>query len=99
MVEFTLKPDGTLLPALQPDDIRINLLEVATISISDGDGKRTVSGEYHDGSSFKVTIDRINETFTANLKGGLTEVSDSTDKSSCVLTLLPKTRLVSKRTH
>lgn len=89
----------TANPALPVLDVRVNILELASFSVTQIDSKRVIRGTYADGASFVVTIDSEAGTLETSAQHALTTLEDGADKSHTVLTFLPRTNSIKKKTH
>ncbi|WP_175038829.1 hypothetical protein [Burkholderia contaminans] len=97
----TLSSDGPVHidPALPVTDIRVNLVEVVSLSLVMEGGKRTVRGQYADGSRFEVTLDLSNGNLNASGHNVTTAVQKGSDESHTVVTYMPRVRSITKATH
>ncbi|WP_175712664.1 hypothetical protein [Burkholderia ambifaria] len=85
--------------ALPVTDIRVNLVEVATLSLVTEGSKRVVRGQYADGGTFEVMLDLSNGNLGASGHNVTTAVQKGGDQSHTVVTYLPRVRSITKVTH
>jgi hypothetical protein len=86
-------------PSLPVTDVRVNLLELASITLSWEGTKRIVRGSYADGGSFEVSVDTEAGKFQTTGKEVISQIQNGDDQSHTVLTYLPRVRHVKKATH
>ena len=91
---FTSDSPVSITPKLPLGDIRVNVLELVEVSLTEENGVRVFTGKYGDGGTVHVSLDFNVGKLHTNGQELTSVITDSDDGTHSVLTYLPRSRNV-----